>query len=83
MNIMLQDCRVNRNGNEAMKYLQGLIMLALLITSASYRKRMREATIRLSDANNEVEASLRRLDVLDNGGKPKIRMVARGKPIRS
>lgn len=56
-----------------MRLLQGLIILGRLILSASYRQQMREAADRLSTVNDEVEASLRRLDALRNGGKPKLR----------
>lgn len=61
-----------------MKYLQGLIMLVLLLTSARYRQAIREATERLSEALDEVEASERRTRAMRNGGRPDLHVLAGG-----
>lgn len=58
-----------------MKYLQALLLLALLTVSKRYRQKWTLATDRLSEANDATDASLRRLDALDNGGKPKIHLL--------
>ena len=58
-----------------MRYLQALLLLILLITSRRYREKWRQATDRLSEANDAVEASLRRLNAVNNGGKPRMRRV--------
>lgn len=59
---------------EYMKYIQAIIILTLLVASNRYRKKWRAACDKLSDANDEVEASLRRIDALNNGGKPNLRV---------
>jgi hypothetical protein len=58
-----------------MRYIRALLILTLLLTSRRYREKWRKATERVSESNDAVEASLRRLDATDNGGKPKIRLV--------
>lgn len=59
-----------------MKYFKAMLILILLITSGRYRQKWRQSTIRLSEANDAVEASLRRLETRDNGGKPKMQMLS-------
>lgn len=58
-----------------MKYIQELLLLFLLIVSTRFREKWRQATDRLAEANDDVEASLRRLDTVKNGGKPRIRLL--------
>lgn len=58
-----------------MKYLQALIVVIRLIVSARYRKKWGQATDRVSDANDAVEASLRRMDARRNGNKPDLRIL--------
>lgn len=58
-----------------MKWLQGAIVLLLLIVSRRYRAGWEKAAGTLSDAVDEVEASQRRGDAADNGGKPMLRRI--------
>lgn len=58
-----------------MKYLQALLLLARLTVSKRYRKKWAQASDRLSEANDATDASMRRLDALHNGGKPKIHLL--------
>lgn len=69
------DREPSQTGNQVMRVLQGLIILFLMLVSSNYRRQMREAADRLSEANDEVEASLHRLDALRNGGRPKLRVL--------
>jgi len=57
------------------KFLQGLLGLILLITSRNVRNQWLQAADRASEANDAVEASLRRLDVMENAGKPRLRLL--------
>lgn len=58
-----------------MKYIQALLLLILLVTNRRFRDKWREATHRLSEANDAVGASLRRMDALKNGDKPRVRLL--------
>lgn len=58
-----------------LKSLQGAIVFLLLIVSRRHRARWEKAAVTLSDALNDVEASQRRGDAADNGGKPPLRRV--------
>lgn len=58
-----------------MRHIQAIAILILLVMSKRYREKWREASRELSEANDAVEASLRRLDAIHNGGKPKLRML--------
>jgi hypothetical protein len=58
-----------------MKYLQAVIIFLLLIISKRYRKNWRETCDELAEINIEVEASLRRIDAKENGGKPKLQVL--------
>lgn len=58
-----------------MKFVQAFLILTLLLVSSQYRKKWRQAIERLSEANDFVEASLRRLDARHNGGRPRIRVL--------
>lgn len=58
-----------------MKYIQGLVVLILLITSKRYREKCRQAREALSDANDAAEACVRQLDARRNGGKPNVRLL--------
>lgn len=60
---------------QTIRFLRGFLVLALLLASPRYRRRMREAADLLSEANDVVTASLRRLDAIKNEGKPKLRVL--------
>ena len=58
-----------------MKYLKAVLLLILLSASRRYRKKWWQSMIRLSVSTDKIEAGLHRLDVLDNGGKPKMQLL--------
>jgi len=58
-----------------MKYIQAALIVILLITNKRFREKWRQAADRLTEANDEVEASLRRLSAVKNGGKPRIHLL--------
>lgn len=58
-----------------MKYIQALAILILLITSKRYREKWDRALDAISDTTDSVEASLRRMDARNNGGKPDLRLL--------
>jgi hypothetical protein len=60
-----------------LKYLQGLLMLTLLIVSRRYRDRWEAACDQMADACDFVDASERRMSADRNGGKPELRLVDR------
>jgi hypothetical protein len=60
-----------------LKYVQALLMLTLLVFSRRYRQRWREATDKLGEACDFVEASNRRMSADQNGGRPALRSVNR------
>jgi hypothetical protein len=59
-----------------MKYIKAVLILIRLIASRGHREQWRQSTNRLSDANDEIEAGLHRLDAMENGGKPKMRLLS-------
>jgi hypothetical protein len=58
-----------------MKYLQTLLAMVLLSLSKRYRQEWQRTADRLDDQNDAVEASFRRIDAMENGGKPRIRVL--------
>lgn len=58
-----------------MKHLQVGLAFALLMLSSSYRQRWQRTIEQVDDALDAVNASNRRIEALENGGKPKIRAV--------
>jgi hypothetical protein len=58
-----------------MKILQAILLLVLLATSRRFRDRWRESAEYLAAANDEIEASFRRAEAVDNGGRPRLRRV--------
>jgi uncharacterized protein YoxC len=58
-----------------MKYIQALAILILLITSKRYREKWQRTLDAISESNDFVEASLRRMDARRNGGKPDLRLL--------
>lgn len=58
-----------------MKWLQGAIGLLLLVASRDHRLRWNKAAVAASDALDDIEASQRRCNAADNGGKPLLRCV--------
>lgn len=56
-------------------YVGACVVLVLLIMSKRYREKLHETSRALSEANDTVETSLRRLDAIHNGGKPKLRVL--------
>ena len=61
--------------NKIIKYIGAFVVLMLLMTSKRYREKWRETCSKFAEANDVVEASLRRIDAMHNGGKPKIRVL--------
>ena len=59
-----------------MRYIKAVLILILLIASRRYREQWRQSTNQLSDTNDVAEASLHRLDALDNSGKPKMQLLS-------
>ena len=59
----------------SMKYIQGLVVLILLITSKRYREKWRQAREALSCANDTGEACVSQLGARRNGGKPNVRLL--------
>jgi len=58
-----------------MKYIQALAIMALLIASKRYRQKWRRTADRVAESMNAVEASFRRIDALENGGRPRMRLM--------
>lgn len=58
-----------------MKYIQALLTLVLLTSSQRYRLRWQRTIDRVDTALDAIEASKRRIAALENGGKPKVRVV--------
>lgn len=54
-----------------MKHLQAVLILALLVASKRYRQRW-ELTVDRVDA---IAASRRRIEAMENDGRPKVRVV--------
>jgi len=58
-----------------MKYIQALVVFTLLVTNKRYRKKWNDTCSEISSINDAIEASLRKLDVKHNDGKPKLRVL--------
>ena len=58
-----------------MKYIQALAIMALLIVSNRYRKKWNRTADRVAESLDAVEASFRRIDALENGGRPRMRLM--------
>lgn len=56
-------------------FIHAMLLLIKLITSKRYREKWRQSMMRTSEANDEIEASLHRLEALENGGKPRIQLL--------
>ena len=64
-----------KSGVVAVKHLQAGLAIALLMLSRSYRQRWQRTLEQVNAALDAVDASNRRIEALENGGKPKIRAV--------
>ena len=58
-----------------MKLIQALAVMVLLILSKRFREKWRRTADRLDDTNDAIAASSRRIDAMENGGKPKMRVL--------
>lgn len=58
-----------------MKHLQAILTLALLALSKRYRQRWHRTIDRIDSSLDAVEASQRRIDALENGGRPNVRVI--------
>lgn len=58
-----------------MKHLRALLNLVFLTASQRYRQRWHRTIDRVDTALEDIEASNRRIAALENGGKPKVRVV--------
>jgi len=58
-----------------MKHLQAVLVLALLIASKRYRKRWQRTIDQVDASLDAIAASRRRIDAMENGGLPKVRVV--------
>lgn len=58
-----------------MKYLQALLALVVLTASKRHRQHWSQSADRVDTALDAIEASKRRIAALENGGKPKVRVV--------
>lgn len=59
-----------------MKWLSSTFVLFLLVVSRRYRASWESAAGTVSEALDDVDASQRRGDAADNGGKPRLRRVS-------
>lgn len=55
--------------------LQAVLIFALLMLSKGYRRRWGKTMDQVDAALDSVDASMRRIEALENGGRPKIRVV--------
>ena len=58
-----------------MKHLQAVLTLLRLTTSKRHRRRWQDTADRVDTALEVIEASKRRIEAMENGGRPKIRVV--------
>lgn len=58
-----------------MNWLRGATVLLLLIANRRYRLRWDKSAVAVCDALDDIEASHRRCDAADNGGRPLLRRV--------
>lgn len=58
-----------------MKHLQAVLVLALLIASKRYRQRWQHTIDQVDASLDATVASRRRIDAMENGGRPKVRVV--------
>lgn len=63
------------SGVEAVRHLQAGLAIALLMVSRSYRQRWQRTIEQVDAALDAVDTSNRRIEALENGGKPKLRAV--------
>jgi len=55
--------------------IHAMLPLIKLMTSKRYRKEWRQSMMRMSEADVVIEASMRRLEARENGGKPRFRLL--------
>lgn len=58
-----------------MKYLQAILIVALLALSKRYREKWRKTVVHLADSGDAIDASMRRIEAQNNGGKPRIKVL--------
>lgn len=58
-----------------MKYFYAITLLVLLLVSRRFREKRKRSLERLAEENDAIEASVRRLDAQENGGKPRMRLL--------
>jgi hypothetical protein len=58
-----------------MKHIQALLVLVPLAVSKRYRQKWRSTIDRVGTTLDAVEASQRRIEALENGGKPRVRVL--------
>lgn len=58
-----------------MKHLQALLVLLRLAARNPYRQRWRRTIDRVDTALDSIEASQRRIEAMENGGKPRVRVL--------
>jgi hypothetical protein len=58
-----------------MKHLQALLTFLLLILSKRYQQKWHRASEQLTENTGTIEASMRRIDAMENGGKPRIKVL--------
>lgn len=65
----------SKSGVDAVKHLQAGLALALLMFSRSYRQRWQRTIDQVDATLDAIAANNRRIEALENAGKPKIRAV--------
>lgn len=58
-----------------MKHLQALLVLVLLAVSKRYRQNWRSTIDRVGTTLDAVEASKRRIEALENSGRPRLKVL--------
>lgn len=58
-----------------MKYIQALAIMVLLIVSKRYRQKWHRTGDHVAESMDAIEASFRRIDALENGGRPRMRLM--------
>lgn len=58
-----------------MKQLQAILALLILTASKRHRQRWSQSADRVDTALDAIEASKRRIAAIENGGRPKVRVV--------
>lgn len=62
-------------GGAILRYLQGFLIITLLVLNKRYREKWRAATNLLSETCDTLEAGQRRKAATENGGKPKLKVL--------